>query len=312
MATLEEAQVILGAFGFDAKRTNATAARTFLSLVQLKPQQHWSEATSYRLGVRALLDWMREELDHPIAENSRETIRRFVLHQFVEVGFVIHNEDDPARPTNSSKNNYKINDRALCVIQKFGTDEFLPLLDKYLLDIPSLLSRQREERKNLERIPVALPTGTDVFIKSGGQNALIKQIIEDFCPTFAPGGEVITIGDAKSKSVATNQHALEQLGITYNLHGKFPDVVVYLREKNWLYLIEAASTHGPVDFSRKAELQGIFGHSSAGLVFVSCFPNRAVMRRFIADIAWDTEIWIADEPTHMIHLNGDRFMGPRP
>ena len=28
-------------------------------------------------------------------------------------------------------------------------------------------------------------------------------------------------------------------------------------------------------------------------------------------INWDTEVWIAELPEHMIHLNGDQFMGPR-
>ncbi|MFS2517149.1 MULTISPECIES: BsuBI/PstI family type II restriction endonuclease [Parabacteroides] len=31
----------------------------------------------------------------------------------------------------------------------------------------------------------------------------------------------------------------------------------------------------------------------------------------MADIAWETEVWIAENPGHMIHFNGDRFIGPR-
>ena len=50
--------------------------------------------------------------------------------------------------------------------------------------------------------------------------------------------------------------------------------------------------------------------SSAGLVYVSCFPDRDVMRKFLADLAWEAEAWCASDPAHMIHLNGDKFLGP--
>lgn len=52
------------------------------------------------------------------------------------------------------------------------------------------------------------------------------------------------------------------------------------------------------------------GSSTAGLVLVSCFPDRKTLRRFITDWAWETEVWIANEPTHLIHLDGSRLMGP--
>lgn len=117
MATLEEAKNILVAFGFDAKRTNDMAGRTLLALAGVADDNTWQQATSERLGVRAIMDWMREKANYPIAENSRETIRRFVLHQFVEAGFCLHNDDEPTRATNSSKNNYRLNPEALSVIQ---------------------------------------------------------------------------------------------------------------------------------------------------------------------------------------------------
>jgi hypothetical protein len=73
---------------------------------------------------------------------------------------------------------------------------------------------------------------------------------------------------------------------------------------------EAASSHGPVDAKRHSELAELFAGSSVGLVFVSCFPDRRDMRKYLADIAWETEVWCADNPTHLIHFNGQRFLGP--
>ena len=127
---------------------------------------------------------------------------------------------------------------------------------------------------------------------------------------FIPDGQVLYIGDADNKLVVYEKDALEQLGISLDSHGKMPDLIVYQPDKNWLFLMEACSTHGPIDNSRYTELESLFGGSSAGLVYVSCFPDRQVLRKFLADLAWETEAWVAEEPTHLMHLNGTRFLGP--
>ena len=309
MSRLDEAREILRAFGFDAKRTNEAAARTLLALAGIDDRTPWGEATNERMGVRAILDWMRGPLNHPIAENSRETIRRFVLHQFVDAGFCLYNDDDPARATNSSKNNYRLNPEALLTIRQFGTADFGISVEEYVAEVGSLAAKYRAVR-DLARIPVSLPGGRGITLKAGGQNELIGAMIEDFCAYFVSGGEVLYVGDADAKFLAFEQERIAALGVSLDLHGKFPDLIVYEPEKNWLFLMEACSTHGPVDHIRYSELSGIFRDCTAGLVYVSCFPDRSVMRRFLADLAWETEAWVASDPTHMIHLDGTRFVGP--
>lgn len=309
MTRLDEAKQILAALGFDAARSNDRSGRTLLSLARLTEANLWADATNTRLGVRAILDWIREKLDFPIAENTRETYRRQTLHQFRDAGFVILNEDDPFRATNSSLNNYKLTDEALTVVRAFGSPEFDDLVTRYLEDAPGLLAIYRAER-DLTRIPVTLSDGIELTLGAGGQNVLIKQIIDDFCAYFIPGGEVLYIGDADSKLMHFAEARLAQLGVVVDTHGKLPDLVVFQPEKNWLFLMEAASSHGPVDAKRYGELSTLFAGSTAGLVYVSCFPDRAVMRKFLADLAWETEAWCASDPTHMIHLNGDKFLGP--
>ncbi|MGO2092095.1 MAG: BsuBI/PstI family type II restriction endonuclease [Microbacterium gubbeenense] len=309
MTRLDEAKQILEVLGFDAARSNDRSGRTLLALARLTEASSWADATNTRLGVRAILDWIREELDFPVAENTRETYRRQTLHQFRDAGFVILNEDDPSRATNSSLNNYKLTDAALSVLRAFGTREFDDLVNRYLENAPGLLAIYRAER-DLTRIPVTLPGGVELTLGAGGQNVLIKQMIDDFCAYFIPGGEVLYIGDADSKLMHFDEAKLAELGIVVNTHGKLPDLVVYQPEKNWLFLMEAASSHGPVDAKRYGELSTLFAGSTAGLVYVSCFPDRAVMRKFLADLAWETEAWCASDPTHMIHLNGDKFLGP--
>ncbi|AJM77288.1 BsuBI/PstI family type II restriction endonuclease [Rathayibacter toxicus] len=309
MTRLDEAKQILAALGFDMARSNDRSGRTLLALAQLTEASSWADAMNTRLGVRAILDWIREELDFPIAENTRETYRRQVLHQFQDAGFVISNEDDPSRATNSSLNNYKLTDAALTVIRACGTHEFDGLVTRYLENAPSLIAIYRAER-DLTRIPVTLPGGAELKLGAGGQNVLIKQVIDDFCAYFIPGGQVLYIGDADSKLMHIDGVKLTELGVLINTHGKLPDLVIYQPEKNWLFLMEAASSHGPVDAKRHGELSALFAGSTAGLVYVSCFPNRTVMRKFLADLAWETEAWCASDPTHMIHLNGNKFLGP--
>lgn len=315
MSIHEEAKRLLKLFEFDEKRTNDMAARTLLSLLNLREGDTWDQATNNRIGVRGLMDWMRNNLDFPIAENSRETIRREVLHQFVAAAFCEHNDDDPNRATNSSKNVYRVSPNALSVIRMYSgsnddtSSEFRIALEEYLAYAPSLVELQREERK-IHKIPVRMPSNEIAYINPGGQNKSIKSMVEEFCPRFAPGGQVLYIGDADSKTSNYNEELLSSLGINLDMHGKMPDLVVYQKDKNWLFLMEAVTTHGPVNPLRKKDLESLFGGSKAGIVYVSCFPNRQVLRSHLMDIAWETEVWLESDPTHMIHFNGSRFMGP--
>lgn len=300
---------MLKAFGFDKGRCNERSGRTLLALTRLDEGSQWADATNPMLGVRTILDWIRDRLGHGIAENTRETYRRQTLHQFCNAGFVIYNDDDPGRPTNSKDNNYRLNPAALRVVRVYGTPEFDDAMAEYLAEAPGLLSMY-EAARTLTRIPVTLPGGMEHTLGGGGQNVLIKQMIDDFCGYFVPGGEVLYIGDADDKLMHFDEQKLASLGITVDTHGKLPDLVVYQQRKNWLFLMEAASSHGPVDAKRHGELQALFAGSTAGLVYVSCFPDRSTMRKFITDLAWETEAWCASDPTHMIHLNGEKFLGP--
>lgn len=309
MSRLEEAKEILKAFGFDKARTNDRSARTLMALARLDENSSWAEATNTMQGVRNILDWIRDRLGHYVAENTRETYRRQTLHQFRDAGFVIYNHDNPGRVPNSSLNNYRLNPQALKVIQLFGKPEFNTELEQYLTLAPGLVAKYRAARI-MTRIPVALPSGVQITLSGGGQNVLIKQMIDDFCGYFVPGAEVLYIGDADEKLMHFDVQTLGSLGVSIDTHGQMPDLVVYQRDKNWLFLMEAASSHGPVDSKRHGELQALFAGSTAGLVYVSCFPDRPTMRKFLAELAWETEAWCASDPTHMIHLNGDRFMGP--
>lgn len=307
---IAEARALLGLLGMDTKRQNIPSARILASLLHLRPEDPWSSATNPLLGTRAVMDWIRDYYGFAYKPNSREQIRRFTLHQFVQAHLAVLNPDDPARPTNSQYNVYQITDEALALIRTYGTPAFTTeTLGAYLQQRPGLAALYAAER-DMDLIPVTLPGGEQLTLSPGGQNVLLAAMLGDFCPRFTPGGEVLYIGDAGDKWAVFAEDRLASLGVTVASHGKMPDLVVYMPEKNWLVLMEAASSHGPVDSKRYIELSELFAASTAGLVFVSCVPDRATFRKYVAEIAWETEVWCADNPTHMVHFNGSRFLGP--
>jgi hypothetical protein len=280
-----------------------------LTLLGLRPYSLWAEASNPLLRTVEIMDWIRIHYDKDYKPNTRETIRRQTLHQFIDGLLVEPNPDKPDRAVNSPKSNYRINSRVLPLMRSVGEAAFKEHLRNYLVEIPGLRDTYARARQ-MNRIPVSLPNGSAVSLSPGGQNVLLKQMVEDFCEYFTPGGQVLYIGDADSKWEVFEESALTALGVTVDQHGKMPDLVVYMEDRNWLVLLEAASSHGPVDAKRHGELSRIFKDSTAGLVYVSCFPSRDEMRRFLSQIAWETEVWCADNPTHLIHFNGERFLGP--
>jgi hypothetical protein len=196
------------------------------------------------------------------------------------------------------------------VIRSFGTELWDGKLGGYLAareNIRSELVRQRE----LARVPVKI-SGVTVSLSPGGQNPLIKNVIEGFCSRFTPGAEIVYVGDAEGKFLRYEKQLLGQLGVAIDAPEKMPDVVAFYSAKNWLVLIEAVTSAGPVDGKRRLELKRLFKGSSAGLVFVTAFETRAALRSFLGQISWESEVWIAEDPDHLIHFDGERFLGPYP
>jgi hypothetical protein len=121
---------------------------------------------------------------------------------------------------------------------------------------------------------------------------------------------VICIADVEGKFVHVETEKLATLGVALNPADKIPDVIVCSATKNWLLLVEAVVSAGPVDGKRREELRDLFRGCKAGLVFVTAFQSREAMRAFLPQISWKTEVWVADEPDHLIHFDGGRFLGP--
>ena len=306
---LEAARQIIQSLGLPKQQQNKRSALCLLALLNLHPGKPWSEAESPLMGITPIMTWIRDNYGQNYAPNTRETIRRQTMHQFRDAGIVLYNPDEPDRPVNSPKAVYQIEPTTLKLLRVFDTPEWELKLKTYLGDRDTLISRYNKARQQ-HKIPVEIASGEKITLSSGDHSQLIRAIIEDFAPRFAPGSVLIYVGDTGDKWRYFNQALLTRLGVTIDIHGKMPDVVLHYRQKNWLLLVESVTSHGPVDGKRHDELAELFNRSTAGLVYVTAFPNRAVMSRHLGEIAWETEVWVADSPSHLIHFDGERFLGP--
>lgn len=307
---VDEARDVLRALGFGSAQTNERSALVLLCLLDLTPQRAWATASNARLWrTFEIMQWLRDHYEKDYAANSREAVRRQTLHQFIDAGLALYNPDDPTRPVNSARNCYQLAPAALDVLRAHDEPDFEVRIANYLTTNPGLTAEYARTR-GMAQVRVTLADGRGVTLTSGGQNLLIKAMVEQFCPRWTPGGRVLYVGDAGKDDPVFDEDGLADLGVALDKHGKLPDLVVYMEDRDWLILMEAASTHGPVDGKRHGELSRLFAGCTAGIVYVSCFPSRAEMRKDLVNIAWETEVWCADNPDHLIHFNGERFLGP--
>ena len=300
---------ILTAIGMPPAQQNERSALCLLALLNLTPEKKWEESENWLIGITPIMDWIRLNYRRDYAPNTRETVRRQTIHQLVAAGIALHNPDKLDRSVNSPKSVYKIEDNALELIRSFGHPEWTDNLNSFLSVRKTLAEHYAKERKQ-NRISIKIAKNKKLSLSPGEHSALIKGIIEEFGARFVSGGSLIYAGDTGDKMAFLDKELLSSLGIKIDHHGKMPDVILFCPKRNWLFLVESVTSHGPVDSKRYDELSQLFADSKAELVYVTAFPNRAIMSRHLGDIAWETEVWSADSPSHLIHFNGEKFLGP--
>lgn len=306
---IAEALAVLKVLDFPRAQINDRSALCLLALLDLSADQSWDAAENPLIGITPIMNWVREHYDRPYAPNTRETFRRQSMHQFVASGLVLYNPDKLDRAVNSPAAVYQIAPEALTLLRKHGSPHWASALATYQQDRIGLAERYAKAR-DMNLIPVTIPGGAVLELSAGDHSTLIAAIIEQFGPRFAPGADLIYAGDTGQKMGYFNEEQLGALGVVIDQHGKMPDVILYDRQRNWLLLIEAVTSHGPVDGKRHNELARLFANCSAGLVYVTAFLGRKAMSKYVTDIAWETEVWVAEAPDHLIHFNGDRYLGP--
>lgn len=307
MNKLEEARVILKEI--NSPKFNDLACNILLALANISEHSEWKDATNRLYTTRELMDFMRDTYNIEYKPNTRETIRKDALHYFLLSSIVEANKDNPKRATNSPKFCYSLTDEILELIQQFGNEDWEKYLKNYNNNVKNLITKYKNERQ-LNRIPLVV-NERQITFSPGKHNQLQKAIIEKFTPIFASGAEVLYVGDTEKKDLIRNIEKLVSLGFNMDDSSKLPDVILYVEEKNWLYFIEAVTSVGPMSEKRVIEINEMMSGCNCGAIFITAFLDKSTFKKFVSDLAWDTEVWIADQPEHMIHLNGDRFLGPR-
>jgi hypothetical protein len=308
-AKIKDALSILVDIGMPRAQQNERSALCLLALLDMIPESKWSEAKSPMIGITPIMEWARRHYAKEYAPNTRETVRRQTMHQFIQAGIALYNPDKPDRAVNSPHAVYQIETTFLDVVQAFGTESYRAKLEAYATTHQSL-AVQNARHRNMAMIPLRISGGREIKLSPGSHSELIRAIWEEFGPRFVPDGQLVYAGDTGDKWGYFDRDFLKSIGVNVDDHGKMPDVIIYFPAKNWLILAEAVTSHGPVDAKRHDELSKLFKSSKAGLVFVSAFPDRRTFNRYLEAISWETEVWIADHPTHLIHFNGSRFLGP--
>ena len=305
MNKLEQAKDILAKIGMPKAQQADLCAYTLLSLLNIKEKSKWNTATNEYIRIHDIMGFIKQNYGVAYAENSRETFRKQAMHHFRIAALI----EDNSKATNSPNYRYRITNEALNLIKKYGTNEWNKELEKYLKNHKKLISIY-ENKRNLTKIPVKI-NGENFEFSTGKHNELQKAIIEEFAPRFAQNSIVLYVGDTKDKDLYKDVELLEKLKISMGEHEKLPDVILYQKEKKWIYFIEAVTSVGPISPKRIVEITDMTRNCKLGKIYVTAFIDMKTFKKFTEQLAWETEVWLSEMPNHMIHLNGDKFMGPR-
>jgi len=305
MSKFDEAKAILSALKVPAKQQNNMCCCVLLAMANVLENTQWKKATNSWIRIHDVIAFASENYDITYAENSRETIRKQAMHHFRNAAFI----EDNGKATNSPNYRYRLTNEMLVLIQSYGTAKWSRNLSAFQKAHSSLVELYAAKRV-MRKMPVKI-NGKDFTFSPGKHNELQKAIIEEFAPRFAPNSECLYVGDTTEKDLVKDEEKLRSLGFEITLHDKMPDVVLYSEDKNWLYFIESVTSVGPMEPKRIKEIEEMTAGTPAGRIYVTAFLDFKTFKMFSESLAWETEVWIADMPDHMIHLNGDKFLGPR-
>ncbi|MBQ3594850.1 MAG: restriction endonuclease [Bacteroidales bacterium] len=303
MDKVKKIKELLEILDLPKKQQTDICTLTILSMANLKKRTKWEEATNEWLRIHDIIAFANRNYNVSYAENSRETFRKQALHHFRNAAIV----EDNAMATNSPNYRWRLTDEFVEIIRNINiSDDPLIAFKNNHAGLKEIYASKKEMKK----MPVKI-NGIDFTFSKGEHNQLQKAIIEEFAPRFAPDAECLYVGDTIQKDLVKYDERLKELGFEITVHDKMPDVILYRSDKDWLYFIEAVTSVGPIDSKRMQEILEMTERVSSGKIFITAFLDFKTYKKFSEQLAWETEIWLAESPDHMIHLNGDRFLGPR-
>ena len=302
---IEETREFLQMIGMPKAQQADICCYVILAMAGVKPDMSWSETTNEWIRIHDIIQFVNTFYDMSYAENSRETFRKQALHRFRTAALI----EDNGKATNSPNYRYRLTEETVEMLRTMGTPAWKTSVKRFLYYHEKLIDLYASKKK-MTIMPVNI-NGESFKFSTGKHNELQKAIIEEFAPRFAHNSECLYGGDTIEKDLVKNVEKLKELGFEITLHDKMPDIVLYRKDKDWIYFVESVTSVGPMDPKRILEITEMTKDVTAGKIFVTAFLDFKTYKKFAEELAWETEVWIAEMPEHMIHLNGDRFMGPR-
>ena len=316
---IKEALTILNAVGVPVvtmtERRKKRVAMALLAAANMQPGTGWEKASvwdgdsTWSLTTREMIEFWNAHYGEKLSSGSYDDVRRKDLKILVLAGLVLPSAGDPNASTNNPTRRYAITKDNRDVLRKFNTALWRQAVEDFRKK-KGVLEKKIERPRELHKIPVTLPQEQKFRLSPGPHNELQKAIVEEFLPRFAPGSQVLYLGDTQKKSLHVNETKLKNLGFPYREHDVLPDVVAYYEKEHWLLLIEAVHSANPISKLRHIGLEKLTSECKAPRVYVSVFKNRSVFREWILTISWETEVWLCESPDHLIHFNGAKFLGP--
>lgn len=291
-------------------RRKERIAMAFLAVANVNLSRGWTNVDIlHSLGTREIIKYWNKHFNENVSESSYDDIRRKDLKLIVLAGIIHASAANPTAAQNDGTRRFALNPEYSALIKAFGSENWENDVKQFLTH-KITLKQQLSDHRNLNKIPIVLPLGKKLDFSPGKHNELQKAIIEEFLPRYGYGAEVLYVGDTANKFLHLESNRLHELNFFELSDGKLPDIVAYSHSKNWLYLIEAVHSSGVISPTRLLELKKLTEPCQADIIFITAFLNRDTFRKFTADIAWETEVWIADAPDHIIHFDGEKFLGP--
>lgn len=311
---INEALIILEQFGISIKdkspRLKEKIALSFLSLGEMNEKSKWEELkdiSESQKTSREIITYENGVFGEDRSSGSYDDVRREDLKEMVLANIILNTKPNSAK--NDPTRKYGISEEYALIARSFGNEDWEEKINKVIEKNGRFVDRTTIPRE-FDKVPIKISDDTELFLSVGDHNELQKAIIEEFLPRFCPSGELLYLGDSENKDLINEKEKLLEIGFFGLDHGMLPDIVAYRQDKNWLYLVEAVHTANPMTKTRKVELEDLTSKCNAEIIYVSAFSNRTKFKEWISDLAWETEVWISEEPDHLIHFNGHKFLGP--
>lgn len=312
---LEIAKGIMRDMGFPDAAIKDRAARLFLAFNGIDMDGHWNQAQRLVMTIHESIARISAgSFDFEYMENSRESLRDD-LDAFRHSGYMKRNPDGEKAPNAGTTRHAFIEEVPQCLVA-YGTPLYEREVARVRRAAGNIAELNKAESKAFGGVVVLPVSGEALEITKKGQGPIIRGILEEMLPRFGSDAQVAYISDAAGdifpKCESLKAPKVREI-IERVLPGspiRRPDVIALDDARGWIFVFEACSSDGPVSERRKEELTEMLDPLGYAPVFVTCFTSREKMRRWLPDLAWETEAWCLDNPEHLIHLNGEKFLGP--